>query len=573
MFEKEIKFIADFNLNKIKSLGSFITFEKLSNSGIHPSIIQYISAELDYLINEDRKKLLQESLFDYSGSEVNKYFQLIAREIKKTKKIAYEDLKKLVIQAVSFNMNFLVRPRWSLTKLIYNDAQTKPIDEITLLINYIYYYDYIKNIFISYLSKRKLFSLSITEFESILNKIDKELFSSQPKVLVDNALYTIGEFFNVGGVSKIRISPAALEIFLKEKNMIQYLFRLKKAFPNDTKQKPDIDELRSILYAQTPVIKNEPIFEEETEKEDNEIESEIDFLNTGVKETKNEERPSIQPDDVPVNEEQDLFAEENVNNLLLQDEEFNESKTEIIEPEDDSLPEIETADGNENKKNLVDENLFDKETGSDTGIDEELLALYDKELELDEEKTEKSGDIKKDEVSGISNDDDLNSLYDFEDENKELLKDFDDDIIKKEEAESFKENKNDTGTKETNTGEKFEDIFEEESTVYSRQHKEEIKPAVDYENKNLTGKNLKPPERNKDIFDFLSTKDIDKIVGSVFNADREDFANTLERLTECLNYDEATEILKSVFLTYRVNPYSRDAVNLTNAVSNYFDQE
>jgi len=79
--------------------------------------------------------------------------------------------------------------------------------------------------------------------------------------------------------------------------------------------------------------------------------------------------------------------------------------------------------------------------------------------------------------------------------------------------------------------------------------------------------------RAKDLFDFLSDKDIDKIVQTVFNDDREDFASTMERVSECRNYDEATEILKSVFLTYRVNPYTRDAVTLTDAVSNYFQQD
>ncbi len=39
MFEKEIKFIADISLNKIKNLGSFIRFEKLMSSEMHPAII------------------------------------------------------------------------------------------------------------------------------------------------------------------------------------------------------------------------------------------------------------------------------------------------------------------------------------------------------------------------------------------------------------------------------------------------------------------------------------------------------------------------------------------------------
>ena len=83
---------------------------------------------------------------------------------------------------------------------------------------------------------------------------------------------------------------------------------------------------------------------------------------------------------------------------------------------------------------------------------------------------------------------------------------------------------------------------------------------------------IERPQREKDVFSFLSDKEIDKIVSNVFNEDREDFATTMERVSECMTYSEATEILKSVFFSYRVNPYTRDAVTLTNAVSNYFSQ-
>jgi hypothetical protein len=97
MFEKEIKFISDFCLNKVKGLGSFFTYEKLAEIDLHPAILRYISAELDYMIYADRKKLLQHSYFDYSGKEIFQRFHEISGEIKKTKKISIDDVKKLVI--------------------------------------------------------------------------------------------------------------------------------------------------------------------------------------------------------------------------------------------------------------------------------------------------------------------------------------------------------------------------------------------------------------------------------------------------------------------------------------------
>jgi len=78
--------------------------------------------------------------------------------------------------------------------------------------------------------------------------------------------------------------------------------------------------------------------------------------------------------------------------------------------------------------------------------------------------------------------------------------------------------------------------------------------------------------REKDLFSYLSRKEVKKIVSNVFANDYEDFATTIEKISECVAYKHATEILKSVFFTYRISPYSKDAVILTNAVSHYFRQ-
>ena len=71
---------------------------------------------------------------------------------------------------------------------------------------------------------------------------------------------------------------------------------------------------------------------------------------------------------------------------------------------------------------------------------------------------------------------------------------------------------------------------------------------------------------------YLSKKEVKKIVTNVFSGDDEDFVTTTEKISECVTYKEATEILKGVFFTYRVSPYSKEAVVLTNAVSHFFRQ-
>jgi hypothetical protein len=80
------------------------------------------------------------------------------------------------------------------------------------------------------------------------------------------------------------------------------------------------------------------------------------------------------------------------------------------------------------------------------------------------------------------------------------------------------------------------------------------------------------PLREKDLFSYLSRKEVKKVVSNVFHGDDEDFVTTIENISECATYKEGTEILKGVFFTYRVSPYSKEGVILTNAVSHFFRQ-
>ena len=512
MFEKEIKFIVDFSLNKVKNLGTFFTFEKLLNTDIHPAILQYISAEIDFLIYEDRKKLIQNSVFDYSGPEIAKHFTLIGEEVKKSKKISVDDIKKLVTQAVSFNINYVARPKWSITKLIYNDSDNKPIDEIKLSLNYLYYYEYIRNILLSYISKKNPVSLSMIEFEVLLNKMDKELFASKPAKLLDNALYTIADFNNTGtNGNKVPIQP--VEIFFKERNLIEYLFKLRRSLPVEAKQKYSIDDIRTIIYSVGPVDSQ---FEAQPDEDD--------LLNTD--------------DNYGA-----LSTDENVY------EQEDEQKTEfVIEDAKDSHPDaFKTADEllDELKAQFVNSDLDSKVEIKDevgdlliTSLEEDdLLKLYNEDLksleELEKEITNVSSEIDSD-AAPKSN---VNELYDFGSA-------LDDDSLS-----------SDDFIPETTEDGMLPDVEEEIKTG----HVTDSKPG-------------KQNNYQNDLYAYLKDKEIDKIVKAVFDEDREDFAITMDRIVECRSYDEATEILKSVFLTYRVNPYCREAVTLTNAVANYFNQ-
>ena len=550
MFNKEIKFISDLSLNNIKNLGTFFTIDKLLKANLHPAITTYISSEIDYLIFQDRQKLLKDSVFDYSGKEISKYFTLISDEIKSSKRIAFEDVKRLIIQAVSFNANYIVRPRWSLTKLIFEDGSTKSFEEINLILNYVYYSSFLKKIILEYLTRRKLANLSVAEFELIISKIDRELFNTQPEKLVENALYTMADFFNIGALSKTKVNVGYVELFLKEKNHIEYLLRLNHTTAKDTRTNLEIVELKKILFSDIPLsyeteIRQQSIDPDVKESDNNEL-ANVEQAQEAIEDVFETEHSNDTDSEKIILDEIKII--EKTNEEIIQPTELPNNTEELISDSDeldDLLKDIPARDSVEDKTLLAPEK------------EKALLDFFDNELETTDQN-----------LPAIENPKAAEEQFQFDDGmtlEKDSINSNSEEILNLEEIKS-----DETENKITTNKTAAEDILPTD----------EIKPASTEETTKTNNNESKiyvqeivepPPPPKKDLASFLSDKESKRIVSDIFNEDRDDFITTIEKIQECRSYNEATEILKTVFLSSRINPFSREAVVLTNAVSNYFN--
>ena len=704
MFEKEIKFIGDFSFNRVRSLGSNFTLDKIVATGIHPAIVQYISAELEFMIYSDRRKLLSQSYFDYTGKEISNHFQKISGEIKKHKKISIDDAKKLIFQAVSFNINYLVRPRWSLTKLIFNDQPVISVEEMKMMFNYLYYYEYFKKVLIGYITKRDLVQISSTEFEIILDKIDNELLNSSQQQIVSNSFASMGDFFNIGGVDKNLLPLSAVEIFCKEKNLLDLIVKLRKVIPNDVKRRYDKVEIERILFSTQTLMKDVKSSGLETEIKTEEMIEKIDAAENQTSKVEEIAEPSdeLQKTDI----ETFLTSEEEEALLSLYSEESKEIKEEIVEQDVAVEPENKTVSEEINSEIIqADTIAFEKieqmnveseveeepdysrtinavETGfqmpetfeekSAENVfksDEELEEIYDAitdESKVDDELIEKSfindvndsveseienqtedvetdlfksgiekeivqemikdfygekepdiSTLEEDENMGVGQPEEIidepvnqepsNKIESLEDELLNIFEDLDkvdfglpekvnqfEQIDNNLISEAEKNIKNEPAVVPAMT-DSFDDylksidelIFTEKTkkTILDKKQVEVKSKINEPEQKTEVQEAIIPPEdredkttvitrniRPKDLFSYLRKKEVKKIVFFIFANDEEDFTNTIERLMDCHSYKEASEILKAVFTSYKISPYSKEAITFTNAVSNYFRQ-
>jgi hypothetical protein len=727
MFERDIKFISDFCINQIRELGTTFTYEKLATLELHPAILKYVSAELDFMIYADRRKLLQNSYFDYSGKEISLYFKKMAEEVKKTKRISLEDMKKLILQAVSFNANFVVRPKWSLTKLVYNDQKAIPVDELEMMLSYVYYYDYFKNVLSTYLAKRKAVQLNLTEFDLILNKIERELLKANSEQVINNSLNSIADFFNIGGVSKTRVSPIAVEMFLKEKNLTDHLLRLRRAIPETAKKAYEINDIKSVLYATTPVQPNSIQGFDEEKKTIDKVETPSEEPNSTEAKEETEPEQGIVKDSNSMVEEEILQNEIKSDDLNIPDVSL-EQIDEELKKDLEEISRLEEQIENEESETNIEEDLNSgiEEPGSETDeeapvaeeqsvqetpgeqiVDEisipveepepvsdnnKVIATFKETLEqelqaaeLKEQSPEKTAEdlqTERDIISEMLKDHfgDDQSLADVEDQTEEAEK-LEAELLGKqsevvpdedrepeesgtevETNEIVEENEPGIKSEETNIVNEVEDDFQKIDYIKTPEEElmdmfedleiiergktdfnenipdQNVEPEIqeekepvqeeelseldqieidlqtideiafpDDENEIVTIENPSPVEiksqpvesenkfqpseqfeqkinrptetapsprslRKKDLLSYLKDKEVKKIISNVFGSDEVDFVTSTEKIMECGSYREATDIIKGIFLSYKINPYSKEAITLTNAVSNYFRQ-
>ena len=399
MFEREIKFIYDFNLNRINKIGSYLTFEQLSSLDIHPAILKYISAEIDFLIFEDRQKLLQDSVFDYSGEKINGYFNLIGAEIKKSKKLSIEYIEKLLLHAISFIVNYLVRPRWALSRFLFDKDESKSTAEVNQIINYVYFYNYLTDTLISFLDKKNLISVSQDEVDELIKKIDNFTIESYLPNIIESAVNAMSEFFNIGTVQQNKISINAVKLFLHEKNLDDHIKKLEDTFAQDEKTKQSTSDILNALSSGELMFNMKSMETEQIDEDELENKESLEFEPVEEELNSNEnDSPENLVDDV------DEMKSEDEGTATYEDETNPEFNGVDVETEENKTPEheqlisetelnVSVNDLDETNEESPSENEMPEEVESGTDeISNESESLAETQNEEDSELEEISSD-------------------------------------------------------------------------------------------------------------------------------------------------------------------------------------
>lgn len=601
MFQREIQFIIDFSINKLKNFENKVSLSDLVKVDLHPAIIKYISGQLGIMINTDRQKLLKDSLFDYSGKSVQKYLNLIEDELKKTSKLDLNMITKAINISVSFNINHLVRPKFTILKFLFNKDEVKNVNEIKLLLNNFYYYSYVIDLIKGFIDKKKIEVLTKSDFEELYDRIDKILIETYPSTVFESHINGICDFINIGDVNKNKMQLHSFELFLGEKGLTEYVLALKENYGDDLKLKIDKTEILNF-------VKSNPLnIILQSFKRKMEIKETEDLIPENLQ--------IVKDDDTKESEfYKDEFNEEpKIEEQIITTQKIEQEETVII----NQTINIEENLVNDTVIDKFDEEIIEEKDKNEIELNEETLVKEDNSISFEQKNinSENNEVTEISEISEIFNETDKDIVIKSEDKTTIIEDEIEEIIIEDKEEVIFETMdaiineetvENNLVSEETKINDKkyIEELIEEElkiefvkkeddtislmNTIIDNEKIdisiENIKAKNDLINEDIDNSNIETDiktntqneEQNElkesaiNVINLMDEKEINKIIKNLFNNDYEEFSEHVEKMGQMDSVDETIIYINTYCNNLGISENKKEVVLFKKLITHHF---
>jgi hypothetical protein len=157
-------------------------------------IKHYFRAEVEALLRNEQNKFTKESRFNHHHPEIrslqHQIDSILILEFK------FHDMEHRIDEAVHLMINYLVRPQWTLSNIIFEKDKTITTQNLVEILRYFASYEYFKEIVVKYFSEKQIVTITEKEFRTLLWKADSEYIKRKSGYELAEIISPIFDFFN-----------------------------------------------------------------------------------------------------------------------------------------------------------------------------------------------------------------------------------------------------------------------------------------------------------------------------------------------------------------------------------------
>ncbi len=177
----------------------------------------FLIAEVEFSARSFLKHL-HSPRFDFSHQSLAQSRNRFAKDVLMTAKLTEQDFSKYLEEAILLNCRYLYQPQQVLSELIFGSKSEQESTEIHDRLKNFSDYSYLTDVFLQYLEKKQVASISVEKFQKIISDIDRKIIQTYGKADLLALFHHLFDFFKLGGKDEAPID--LLITFLNEKKLL-----------------------------------------------------------------------------------------------------------------------------------------------------------------------------------------------------------------------------------------------------------------------------------------------------------------------------------------------------------------
>jgi hypothetical protein len=247
MFEKEteqlIATVRQATIGEAKSIGLREIFE----SNIPTNVKVFYRAEVEWMLDGDRKPEPRSSKFNYDLPEIAMLREQTNALLIHNFVFSKADFETTLDKCVHFTLNYLCRPQWTLNSFLFEESARASTQQILLKLRYCRDYAYFPDILRRYIQQRGVGEITLEEGRNLIARIDAEVVKNHSSI--ELAKMTLALYDFVAYARSHNLSATARTVPTRA---LMYFFEDKKigAMHERLSREREVNNVKELSYGQ-----------------------------------------------------------------------------------------------------------------------------------------------------------------------------------------------------------------------------------------------------------------------------------------------------------------------------------